>query len=268
MKTKRFRIVIAILVVAMVGGVGWLVLRPREPVYEGKPLSYWLGGRSCIQIGEAPLEVNYGQVVMAVHQVGTNAIPELLRSLRAKDSVRALRFVRLARKQHFIKFRYISPILRHNFGVYGFGMLGADGKGAVPALIEIYKENVSENSQLATATVLGSIGPSARQAVPLLLQGMKTTNLQARATHIIALGQIHAEPALVVPVLVDCLHSDADMEDRVRAAEALGKFEAEAKPAVPELVALLDGDDIGVRAVMAAALKAIDPEAAAKAGVR
>ena len=39
---KRRRILLAFLLVALIGGLGWLVLRPREPAYQGKRLSVWL----------------------------------------------------------------------------------------------------------------------------------------------------------------------------------------------------------------------------------
>jgi hypothetical protein len=45
MKTNPLRVAFAIVLVAGLGGLAWLVLRPREtePVYHGKPLSFWLG---------------------------------------------------------------------------------------------------------------------------------------------------------------------------------------------------------------------------------
>ncbi len=39
---KKRGIQLAVLVVALLGGLVWLVLRPREPVYQGQPLSAWL----------------------------------------------------------------------------------------------------------------------------------------------------------------------------------------------------------------------------------
>lgn len=255
---------LAVLLVAGLGGLAWLVLRPCEPVYQGKPLSFWLGGYYSIQRERTGDEASYNQGAKAVRQAGTNAIPILLRLLRAKDTVLTFRILRLAQKQPFIKLRHSSALLRSTRAAEGFAILGADGKGAVPALIEIYEQNLPE-TRLATVAALGSIGPAAKPAVPLLLQGLNATNYYVRAAYITALGQIHGEPALVVPALLGFLYPD--IEARGPAAEALGKFGPEARRAVPALVALLNDNAMGVRASAATALKAIDPEAADKAGV-
>ena len=52
------------------------------------------------------------------------------------------------------------------------------------------------------------------------------------------------------------------------AIESIGKFGAQAKPAVPMLIELLNDPQPAIRAAAANALKAIDPAAAAKADVK
>src|SRR6266567_3404042 len=42
--TKRLRIALALVLAAVLGGVAWRALRQPEPVYQGKPLSFWLKG--------------------------------------------------------------------------------------------------------------------------------------------------------------------------------------------------------------------------------
>ena len=42
-----------------------------------------------------------------LQQIGTNAIPTLLRMLRARDSSFKLKLISLAQKQHFIKFDFV-----------------------------------------------------------------------------------------------------------------------------------------------------------------
>ena len=41
---KRGRIVLAVLSTAVVFVAARRLLRPREPFYQGKPLTFWLGG--------------------------------------------------------------------------------------------------------------------------------------------------------------------------------------------------------------------------------
>ena len=39
---KRVQIVLAVLLITVMGGIVWQVLREREPVYQGKRVSIWL----------------------------------------------------------------------------------------------------------------------------------------------------------------------------------------------------------------------------------
>jgi HEAT repeat protein len=93
------------------------------------------------------------------------------------------------------------------------------------------------------------------------------TNGVMRRTSVLALGYIHAEPDQVVPVLIESLH-DPDLSVQLSALASLGDFGPEAKLAVPVLVELLNATDEYVRGDVTNALKAIDPEAAAKAGIK
>ena len=58
------------------------------------------------------------------------------------------------------------------------------------------------------------------------------------------------------------------MQNRLMAAEALGKFGVEAKVVAPVLLQMLNDPESSVRREATNALKTIDPEAAAKAGVK
>jgi HEAT repeat protein len=62
--------------------------------------------------------------------------------------------------------------------------------------------------------------------------------------------------------------SDTNFTVRVGAARGLGRFGADAHQAVPALVGLLSDANPFVRDAVSNALKEIDPEAAAKAGVK
>jgi HEAT repeat protein len=89
-----------------------------------------------------------------------------------------------------------------------------------------------------------------------------------RCHEIIALGEIGTEPDRVVPVLLNAL-LDPQPVVRTCAVEALGLFGPNAKLAVPALVEFLNMRDSSTsdRWFATNVLKAIDPEAAAKAGV-
>jgi RNA polymerase sigma factor (sigma-70 family) len=79
---------------------------------------------------------------------------------------------------------------------------------------------------------------------------------------VIMLGDLHREPEVAVPVLIQCLQSP-DTYVRHNAASALGKFGSQAKSAVPALTKALEDSDAGVRRMAAGALKHINSGAAA-----
>src|SRR4051812_21119456 len=150
---KRFRIILAIVIAALVGGAVWQVVRPRqrEPVYQGKPLSFWLGA----PYSNRDYRVTTREVEEALSQIGTNAIPTLLQSLRAKDSALTSKILDLAEKQRFITIRHTPAWQQNGEAAIGFQILGASAKEAVPALIEIYNQNISGSSRVQTAYALG-----------------------------------------------------------------------------------------------------------------
>jgi HEAT repeat protein len=238
---KRFRVGIALLLVAVIGGVTWLVLRPREPWYHGKPLSFWVircnypkwNGQGFIDLQEA------------LQATGTNSIPTLLRMLRRKDSVLTLKLLALAKSQHVISISYIPASAQNVAAAYGIAKLGSNAWNAVPALTEIYQQDISESSQSSAAYALGELGPAASMAVPALLRGVDDTNSMVRYTALHTLGKIHAQPESVVPVLIQCLlrndqrYRQGALLDREGATLALGKFGPDAAKAVPALTLAL-----------------------------
>lgn len=120
----------------------------------------------------------------------------------------------------------------------------------------------------AAARRLGDIGPLAQLAVPALLQALTAGDSVVRSRAAESLGRIHTDAGHVVPALVNSL-SDTNSEVRASAAEALSGWGKEAQPAVPRLVQLLDDrSDRDLMTAVREALKQIDPDAAAKAGVK
>ena len=153
---------LAMVAAALVGVIAWQVAQPPdEPVYKGKRLSAWL----------EPNSVTAGQATEdAVRQAGTNAIPTLLRMLRAKESPMKINLMRLVQKQHIFKVHYSPAWELNSMGSFGFSVLGTNAQSAVPELIEIANRNISPHSQTCAIFSLGCIGPSAKAAVPSLLR--------------------------------------------------------------------------------------------------
>jgi HEAT repeat protein len=273
---KRVHIAVAVLVVAFAGVVAWrtLTLRPHdtEPVYQGKGLRAWLHeyrpGRAAVAL----------RAEKAIRQIGTNGIPTLLDMLRKKDSPLASKLIRFWHL-HIERVSYLpnwvrGPAWSRNSaetvnceGAYGFAILGADAQQAVPALIDICERSISPCSESAARGALVSIGPAARQAIPLFLPDVVSPNWSLRLCAVSALRTFQVEPSVLMPVFAKSL-KDADPFVRRNAAEGLGNLGAEARQTVPALAHLLSDPEGVVRSAATNALKAIDPEAAAKAGVK
>jgi hypothetical protein len=209
---------------------------PREPVYQGKPLSLWLrtyGPSSRFGRGSHP----WNEADAAVRCMGTNTIPYLLQMLRASDSRWKLRVASWAQRQHIIRVRFTPASARNVEASRAFIALGQTARSAVPELMKIYAERRSIASQVAVEEALTWIGPSAKPALPLLLAAATNANATVRASALWALGALHAEPQRCVPVLIRGL-GDSNEWTALSAAHSLGQFGPEAQSAIPSLVAV------------------------------
>jgi HEAT repeat protein len=269
---KRAKIALGVLVAAVLVVMGWQVFRPqeREPVYQGKPLSVWL--QEC--------RADYrGPAHDAVRQIGTNAIPTLLKMLTKKDSLVVSKLSDLW-DRHIQDSPHLPGWFRHpswyenrawclrGEALLGFDILGANAQQAVPALIAIYERNISPDDKAKTGYSLNAIGPEAqRMAIPSYLRAAASPDAWVRWVALLALSEVRVEPRLVVPALAKSL-GDPNLPGPVLAARALAEFGTNAQQAVPALLPLLSDPNVIVRSTATNALKAIDPEAAAKAGVK
>ena len=109
----------------------------REPVYQGKTLTYWLSG---FWPGRNPPPEKVEQAKLAVRQIGTNAIPILLQWISAKDGDLKQKMVTWISGHPGVPFRIESEVDKSMLAVSGFGILGRSQAGAaVPALFEIVR---------------------------------------------------------------------------------------------------------------------------------
>jgi hypothetical protein len=288
--TARQKILASLAILAVGGGVAWEILRRREPdpIYEGKPLSYWVARnqpregfrpalyktdaqRAEAEAQRARAQAQMAQADAAVRHAGTNAIPLLLRLMRAYDSPSKQKLIMWAEKRGIIKPFALSEGTPHHQAACGFEALGADGKSAVPELMRIYEANRSWGSQDTVLQALGSIGVGAEESIPLLVGATTNPEPVIRIDAVEALGKISNQPARIVPSLLRALN-DRDCNVRESAVYSLGNFGREALPAVPAL--------LKVRKTLSPtnkfppyvdqidrAIKKIDPVAAAKAGI-
>jgi HEAT repeat protein len=122
-----------------------------------------------------------------------------------------------------------------------------------------------------------------------LLGQINDTNYFIRKDSIVALSRFHAEPELVVPVLIRMLSEgysssgqtagtlqrsvnyepsvDQINNERMYVARALGNYGREAKSAVPALLDLINNSNPVLRSVAEKTLAIIDPESVSKKNI-
>ena len=153
-------------------------------------------------------------------------------------------------------------------GASGFMALGEIAKPVVPTLIALFEDKDTDIRYLSVFA-LRSLGPVAKDALPHLIRCLDDPEFIIRDDAVTAMGTIHEKPEQVIPILTNFLqkwHSRTIL--CVDATIALGKFEAQARTAVPTILELLNDNEANIRVAATNALKQIDPDAAAKAGAK
>src|SRR5712692_65128 len=93
---KKRGLLLAVLSVAFLGGVFWMLSRPTEPTYQGKPLSAWLNEFDGWDTNQA--------ASAAFRKMGTNAIPALLKIIKSGDPPFQGLILELNRRQSLVHF--------------------------------------------------------------------------------------------------------------------------------------------------------------------
>jgi hypothetical protein len=146
MKLTRQVMLVGVITI-LIGGVTWIAfsLTEQEPVYEGKPLDVWLLGYRSV---EPSLRK---KAVEITDKAGTNAIPTLLRMLKAHDTALKHSLMSFLQKQSSYRISYVSSEIRNCAAANACEELGDKAKPCVPALIvlnskETYVRSVASNA--------------------------------------------------------------------------------------------------------------------------
>jgi hypothetical protein len=196
---KWLKIALVVLAVALVGVICWQVVRPSdEPVYKGRTLTSWLENYARVPLDGYIRQEH--ETDMAVSQIGTNAVPTLLRLLHKKDSAFKVKLMALLARQHVITVDYTPAEDWNKAALVGVQVLETNAQTAVPDLIEFAKQDTSPSSQYIAIASLGYIGPQAKQAVPYLLQW--ATNRTLKRFAIPSLWRIDPEAAVKAGITI------------------------------------------------------------------
>src|SRR3954447_12986754 len=161
-------IAIILLLTLVAGGI--VILRslpPREPVYDGKPLSFWVGQyrtNTWISVHEELAT----QAETAIRHIGTNATPVLLKMLGTTASPLRIKLTSKIPKHWLTSFHILTADeyrqqidQRREAGASGFAALGTEVKPALPALIALL-DHKEVRVRYLTVFTLRCLGPAAK----------------------------------------------------------------------------------------------------------
>lgn len=292
MKLRLRHVIPAAFVVAL-GIALFFALRPREPVYNGRPLSAWLNDLVMGTDGS-----QRDMAVDAIRHIGPPAVPHLVQLMRARESKFERKLRELLARQKLVRFtyghqqwqerQYWNPMK----AMRAFEALDTNGTSGAAAVIELFDDYyVGHTAAQATQQMgqpvvnhliaaLDSRNPRARAeaawslgmlfradaapAVPALLNHLRDASPEVRANCAMALARIHSrrklDSAPVVTALIQQLH-DTNSHVRVETAAALGGFNDQAE----RVLAALDSPARATnRALATAAQKSIEQIRAAQ----
>ncbi len=229
----------------------------EQPVYQGKPLSYWV-----TRVGEIE-EYNGApeDAVQAIQVIGTNAVPFLLDWMPHPGAEHP-----------------VQDAPNWSDVEIAWWALGSEGKSAIPTLAHIislprhtmddysvWTENAKAISYLGSDAIVPmltvatnmegqhelrellhnfeNLGTNGTAAVPALIRWANDSDYWVRDGVVSALGGIGERPDLAVPVLTNALEHDPNWMVRRDAAEALGSFANDSEAVLPALIKTLKDSD-------------------------
>jgi len=253
------RIAFLALILAVVGMGLWHSLSQKkaaDPIYEGKRLSQWIKELNSPPPGASAAATE------AIKAIGTNAIPQLLIEASAHSAPKAIA-IALIENQSLFKLRIVSDSEHQSKALRGLCALGTNGALGVAQGLTNSDKWIRHGcvGQWDMCTYYPEI------VFDPLFGRLKDSEPIVRARAANALGMLHQQPERVVPGLIELLR-DRDVWVRCMAALGLNLYGEPAKPAVPALLVSLTNCSSTFRSFATDALKKLDPQAAAVAGIK
>lgn len=178
----------------------------------------------------------------ALTRIGPVAIPSLIEGLKSSDTMMRSGSARALGGMGSIAKEAI-PALVENLGYWDAGVqndateaLGSIGEAAKPKVLEALNGK-EPRQRSAAALALGAIGKPARDAAgPMLAQFKSETDAAVRASLLTALPRVGADPAQIVPALIEGMK---DEREPIRHAAINGLLTM--RVAQPQIVKALSG---------------------------
>ncbi len=153
--------------------------------------------------------------------------------------------------------------------VQGIRDVGPEAREAIPALREILKDRNFSFRQLALEALI-SIGPEEKAILPVVIERLNDRS-DSHLADIAAqgLGKLGAKAKQAVPALIDLLRTGEESgqcSNQFHAAEALGKIGPDARAAIPALSEWMKDKSEAARRAATEAIRKIDSSAAGTLG--
>ncbi len=208
---KCFIIFLALLLVI----AAFQFLRPTEPTYNGRKLSQWL---SDLEYSSVYPSIVANDAAIAVRHIGSNAVPALVKMVRAKDFVFKLKLMELVAKQSFFKISFTSADDQHAQAHAGFLVLGSAARSAIPALSETVESEGEEIAIVALRCLL-AIGP---ESLPTFIKALTNSNTRVEDYAAFALGEFGSAAKPAIPTLLLKINSMNQNNSAIRTLGEIG----------------------------------------------
>lgn len=225
---QRARIATAILAFTLISVMLWQIRSAREPLYHGKPVSYWINHWGDIY---APWNVEHPDYERGplgwLPGADSNAIPFLVEALERGNGLLGGAYPRLwLASPAWVRARLPRPIIAGLVRVnaaFALAGLGPASKPAVPAFLWALGHTRSRAERGSIAVALGQIGKREPTVRALLKQALEDKCPAVRSGAARALAVIGPPAGDAVPALVKCLE-DSDLDTRISATNALSEM--------------------------------------------
>lgn len=299
---NRTRIVTLLGMGLLIGLACYLALcqrEPPEPQYAGQKLSEWLA-EYCEAGFEGPIgNPRQRKAEQAVHQIGTNAIPALLRWIGFEETrrwgwlERARRFLSTGQIRGEPGHRFTKRETLHGYALTAFAILGREAEGAVPELsrmighpkgfhpmydvkLDVMRalfhtgeaglpaimaalRNSDTGIAAYAAEIVACYGSNALPAVPVLIGYLNHKDEKLASVSISSLARLRLEPTIVVPALTKSL-GDPRPNVRLYALSGVGAFGSEARSAMTNVAQMRHDPTPAVSSLAHKILQKIAPD--------
>ena len=232
MSKRRIRLIVGVCAVLAIAIIA-LVMRNREPSYQGKSLSDWLGTNAFSKSSPSLTP----ETQEAIRHMGTNALPFLVEWVHYysydpacnsfKKRVRSfLPSLPYTLRHTLTRWADRDEVeIRSQAAQFAFEPLGDLARPAIPELSAMMNQSAYRDRSVKAILSLGFIG---KTAIPALSDALENTNAPNRRVTAGIFGwspSLVTNSASVLPLLVRCLN-DPNMDVRAGAAYSLGKMAA------------------------------------------